>query len=260
MSIDLRHVFALDVSALQLVVRTSAVYIALLVAMRFISRREMGSFELPDLTCDRRRPTARYIVEAAPVEIILVRHAAVELDPAVLSALWPLSDAGRADARSLARSGMWRDVTRIFTSPELKAEETAHIIAGPNSMTVTAVEDLREVERPAGQWFEDYPAAVQAFFAAPGRATHGWESPKRAQERMVECIRQLASWEPGGFAIAGHDLTLSLYLSTVTDLEAAALWPTIRLPDVAVLSISRGVVVRPFGRPLPVGERGREGT
>jgi broad specificity phosphatase PhoE len=194
-------------------------------------------------------------VEVVPVDIILVRHAAVEPDPNMLFALWPLSDTGRADARALAGSRMWRDVTRIFTSPELKAQETAHIIAGPNSMTVTAVEDLREVERPYRQWFENYPAAVRAYFAEPGRATHGWESPRQAQERMVECIRELSAWEPDGFAIAGHGLTLSLYLSAVAGPDAAAVWSEIRLPDVAVLSMPQCLLVRPFGRPLPVGAR-----
>jgi broad specificity phosphatase PhoE len=199
-------------------------------------------------------------VEAVPVDIILVRHAAVETDPNVQSALWPLSDAGRKDARSLAQSRLWRDVTRIFTSPELKAQETAHIIAGPNSMTVTAVENLREVERPHRQWFEDYPAAVRAYFADPERATHGWESPRQAQERIVECIRELATWEPEGFAIAGHGLSLSLYLSAITGREAATMWPAIRLPDVAVLSMPTARLVRPFGRSLPAAKRQRART
>lgn len=49
MSFDPGSVFRLDVSALELVIRTSLVYLALLTAMRVISRREMGSLELPDL-------------------------------------------------------------------------------------------------------------------------------------------------------------------------------------------------------------------
>ena len=43
------QLFRLDVSALELVVRTSIVYLGLLAAIRVVGRREMGSMELPDL-------------------------------------------------------------------------------------------------------------------------------------------------------------------------------------------------------------------
>ncbi len=49
MSVNLDELFRLDVSALQLIVRTSVVYLAILVAMRIVGRREIGSVELPDL-------------------------------------------------------------------------------------------------------------------------------------------------------------------------------------------------------------------
>lgn len=184
--------------------------------------------------------------------IVLVRHAAVEVEPAVLPSLWQLSDQGRAAARALARERLWRPIERIFTSPELKAMETAHIIAGPNGMTVTAVEDLHEVVRPANQWFgEDYPggyaAAVRDYLSAPERATHGWEPPAAAQQRIRACIDYLQAWEPRGFAVAGHGQTLSLYLASVTGIDAREIWPTIGLPDYAVVDPVRGRLIRGFG-------------
>src|SRR5262245_26912640 len=135
------------------------------------------------------------------MRIVLVRHAAVETDPDVLPTLWQLSDAGRAGARALAREPIWRRLDRIFTSPEPKAHETAHIVAGPNGLTVTSVEELHEVERPARQWFGDdypggYPAAVREYLARPDTPTHGWETPRAAQQRMTACIETLRAWEP----------------------------------------------------------------
>jgi 2,3-bisphosphoglycerate-dependent phosphoglycerate mutase len=190
------------------------------------------------------------------MEIVLVRHAMVVTDPAELYERWELSDEGRAAARALARERLWRPIGRIFSSPERKALETAHIIAGPNGMTVTAVEDLREVERPSGQWFgEEYPGgyagAVRDYFARPEEATHGWEPPAVAQARMRACVEALRVWEPEGFAVAGHGLTLSLYVATVTRIDPAELWPTIALPDVAVLDPDAGRVVLPYGRWRP---------
>jgi broad specificity phosphatase PhoE len=186
------------------------------------------------------------------MEIVLVRHAAVEVEPGVLPSRWQLSDEGRAGARALARDPMWDPIERIFASPESKAMETAHIIAGPNGMTVTAVEDLREVERPANQWFGDdypggYPAAVREYLAAPEQATHGWEPPAAAQHRIRACIDLLREWEPHGFAIAGHGQTLSLYVASVTGIDPWEIWRRIGLPDVAVIDSDRGQAVREFG-------------
>jgi broad specificity phosphatase PhoE len=188
------------------------------------------------------------------MEIVLVRHAAVETDPAVSPSLWQLSDEGRAGARALAQERLWRTTERIFTSPEAKALETAHIIAGPNGMTVTAVEDLREVERPANQWIDDrypggYAGAVRDYLAAPDFATHGWEPPAEAQQRIRMCIDWLRRWEPAGFAVSGHGQTLSLYAAAVTGLDPWEVWQTILLPDYAVIDPLQGAFLRRFGLP-----------
>lgn len=58
------------------------------------------------------------------MSLVLVRHAPAEIDAAVPPALWSLTNAGRAAARALARDPVWREVRRLFTSPERKALET----------------------------------------------------------------------------------------------------------------------------------------
>jgi broad specificity phosphatase PhoE len=185
--------------------------------------------------------------------IVLVRHAAVEVDREQAPVLWQLSDAGRAGARALARSPVWREVQRIFCSPEWKAHETAQIIAGMNGIAVSVIEGLREVDRPARQWFDEsypggYAGAVAEYFAAPHRATHGWEPPAVAQARIRTCIDTLRAWEPEPFAIAGHGLTLSLYLASLTGAVPLAFWPSIQFPDLAVVDAAGGKVLQPFGR------------
>src|SRR5690349_1962201 len=49
MTVLFGHLFQLDVSALELVLRTSVIYLALLLGLRVVTRREMGSLQLPDL-------------------------------------------------------------------------------------------------------------------------------------------------------------------------------------------------------------------
>jgi broad specificity phosphatase PhoE len=187
------------------------------------------------------------------MRLVLVRHAMVETDPEVHPALWQLSDEGRAGARALAREPLWLDIERIYCSPELKAHETAQIIAGPNGISVILLEDLREVERPSRQWFgDDYPGgyagAVAEYMRAPDAATHGWEPPAKARERMRACIEAAISWNDEPCAIAGHGMTLSLYVSAVTGEDVMSIWPSIGLPDYAVLDLRHRTLVEPFGR------------
>jgi uncharacterized membrane protein YcaP (DUF421 family) len=42
MSVDLGEVFGLDVPVLELFIRTSVIYLLLLLALRFLGRREIG--------------------------------------------------------------------------------------------------------------------------------------------------------------------------------------------------------------------------
>ena len=180
--------------------------------------------------------------------LILLRHAAVETDPALPRERWPLSDEGRRSVRALSRSRLWRPVERIFTSPELKAQETAQIIAGVNGITVTVVEELAEAHRRRDTWFSDYGAAVAAWFASPAEAVHDWEPAADAQARMTHTLGRLLDLEPQPFALAGHGLTLSLLAAALTGEDAAVMWPEVRFPDVAVIDLHDGRFRRPFGR------------
>jgi broad specificity phosphatase PhoE len=179
--------------------------------------------------------------------LVLVRHASAEIDAAVPPALWPLTDAGRAAARARARAPAWREVRRLFTSPERKAAGTTYIIAGPRAITVTAVEELREVERPTGRWLADYPTAVAAWLAQPGEPVHGWKPAEAAFERICACIARLRGLEAEPFAVVGHGLTLSLDVAALTGQAPLTVWDTLRMPGMAVVDVPSGRIVRPFG-------------
>ena len=60
---DLAEMFRLDENAVELFIRTTVIYLGLVVAMRIIGRREVGSLELTDLlmiVLDRGRCAKRY--------------------------------------------------------------------------------------------------------------------------------------------------------------------------------------------------------
>lgn len=138
--------------------------------------------------------------------LTLVRHAAVDVDPASPSAAWQLSDEGRAAARALALSGP------ALTSPEPKAVETA----GLAGLDARVDDRLREVARP---WSDDYAADVRRWF--DGEELPGWERREHALERLRAALDGF-----DGVAVS-HGLAISLYAGLSFDEWRALPFPAV---------------------------------
>jgi broad specificity phosphatase PhoE len=123
--------------------------------------------------------------------MLLVRHAAVVVDPEAPSREWPLSDEGRRAAAALELP-----CRPALTSPEPKARETA-ALAGLDPR----VDDrLREVERP---WSDAYVALVERYL--DGDDVPGWEPRAAALARMRAALDGF-----DGVAVS-HGLVISLF-------------------------------------------------
>ncbi len=144
-----------------------------------------------------------------PTTIVLVRHGETDwnrdnrlqghADP-------PLNAAGRAQARSLARS---LDIApdAVYSSPLARARETAAILAGGLGLEVVLVEDLREVD--VGSWSGLTRAQVEERFPAGYRRWleygHGWEDGETYEalgERVLASVHEIAEKHPGSRVLA----------------------------------------------------------
>ena len=179
--------------------------------------------------------------------LVLVRHAAVEIDRDRPAPLWHLSAEGRAATDALADEGTlteaWNAIDRLYVSSEPKAIATAQRIAARHELPITIVHDLREVEGRA--WVEQgYDEQVRRYFA--GEPVAGWEARDAAQARVTSAIEKI---ETGDTAIVSHGLALTLYLAGLLDLDAEAayeMWSSIAFPDVAIVDPAARTLVRPF--------------
>ena len=113
------------------------------------------------------------------------------VDPAQPSNEWPLSDAGRADARALVLPAL-----PALTSPEPKARETASLAR----LDAVVDERLREVERP---WSDDYQLLVERYLG--GEDLVGWEPRATALARLHAALDGF-----DGVAVS-HGLAIALY-------------------------------------------------
>lgn len=186
-------------------------------------------------------------------KLYLVRHAWPEVRPGVPPDQWPLAVQGQAAATGLGRSVRGDGIVAVRSSEEIKAAETAELIADALDAACGTDPDLGEVRQRA--WVEDgYEATVERFFSQPDRSPDGWERAADAQARFAGAVGRFAETLGGGHGlVVAHGLVLALYLArfrgqAVVDLDD---WRAVRLPDLAVVDLGIGRILRPFGAPTP---------
>jgi broad specificity phosphatase PhoE len=161
--------------------------------------------------------------------VILVRHAAPEIDPARPPTSWRLSAAGREAAAALAERVR---ADAVVSSPEPKALETASALGAP--LTVDA--RLREHDRAGVGWLDDFAAAVEAGFARPDEVVLGVESYAAALARFAAAVDDARAAHPDGrLAIVSHGTVIALYAGRASGRDPVAVWRELRMPDVVEL-------------------------
>ena len=150
-------------------------------------------------------------------ELLLVRHGETDwnrerrfqghADP-------PLNQAGRVQARELAKSLAGEGIDAIYTSDLRRARETAEIVAARVGSDVVALRELREID--VGDWQgltwpeieERHPDGAARWH----RDGHGWdggETYDQLRERIVAALRVIAERHPRQrVLVVGHGGTV----------------------------------------------------
>ncbi len=129
---------------------------------------------------------------------VYLTHPQVRIDPAVPVPEWGLSELGRARALQTAQSPWLRRIGRVVSSDEVKAIETASILAEPAGCNVEIAQDMGENDRSATGFLPppEFEKAADWFFARPHESFRGWERAIDAQGRIVSAVDAVLS---------GHD-------------------------------------------------------
>ena len=168
----------------------------------------------------------------------LVRHADTVVDPACDPADWPLSDRGRSDAQRLALQQRWRNVTRLVSSAETKAVQTARPIVASAGVVLGTCPAINEAKRPSFK--SDYVRRVEEFFRVPGNSCDDWETAEAALSRVRAVIASLENDFSGGHvALVGHGMLWALARAWLLgkDKVDPSEWRAILMPDVSVWEI-----------------------
>lgn len=152
------------------------------------------------------------------MKILFVRHGESEANllRVISNRGWQhgLTDRGRSQAAALARKLRGVVVTRLYTSPLLRAVQTAEILGGELGVGYQATEALREfdcgiAEGKSDQESWDLYHAVWRDWLEQGRwerRIEGGESYLEVRARFVPFIEQLleSAGDPGSAVLVGH--------------------------------------------------------
>lgn len=182
------------------------------------------------------------------MRLYFIRHA-LTLPTVPDSHLWPLSREGEAQAAALVQAPLWEEVSIVYSSPESKALATVRPASATHGLEIEVDERLREARRPA-RWIEDYEGAVRRYLENPRDPPEEWERAPDVRARMVECIGEISTRNPGKtVAVCGHGLALTLYLSALSSFDGNVfdLWRSMGFAQVAV--VEGGEQTTPFFDP-----------
>src|SRR5690349_15817767 len=117
-------------------------------------------------------------------DVVLVRHALPDTDPAVPAELWPLGQTSREAARRLAQA-LPRDPF-VLCSPEVRATQTAEVFVADRGGRMQIDQRLAEVSRPR-RWYADYHERALRYVA--GQPYQGWEAHEAAARRLDAAVQ-----------------------------------------------------------------------
>lgn len=142
-----------------------------------------------------------------PQTAFYLTHPQVSVDPNVPVPKWGLNAAGRDRVRRAVDAGWPAGLTRIVSSEETKAVETAAPIADALGLDVIRRADMHENDRSATGFLPpgEFETVADAFFARPQESVRGWERAVDAQARIVVAAEaEIAAAGCGSILFVGH--------------------------------------------------------
>jgi broad specificity phosphatase PhoE len=143
-------------------------------------------------------------------DVVLVRHGESETAAAgLVGGDAPLTDDGRAQARELAAALAERPFDACFTSPALRARETAALALEGRGVPQAVLPELADIDFGtfAGRSLQEYRNWVAAH--DPDEAPPGGESRVATLRRFCGAYRKLLARAESHLLVVAHGLTLS---------------------------------------------------
>lgn len=141
----------------------------------------------------------------------------------------PLNERGHFQAQCLGKAMENRPITAVFSSPQIRAMETAIAVASPAGVPVIPVRDLMEINY--GVWegkteeelLRDDRALYEAWWSHPAEtAPPEGESINQVNERCRQAWKEIKPQLTGDAAIVAHGGLLAYFMEQLLGSESIA--------------------------------------
>ena len=141
----------------------------------------------------------------------------------------PLNERGRYQAGCLKKAMEDRPVTAVFSSPQIRAMETAKAVPSSSGSVVIPVKDLMEINY--GSWegkteeelLQEDRALYEAWWSHPAEtAPPGGESISQVNERCQKAWKEIKPQLTGDAAIVAHGGLLAHFMEQLLGNESVA--------------------------------------
>ena len=148
--------------------------------------------------------------------VYLLRHAESRSSATVKQPDWPLTDLGKQQARDLVPILAKLGIDHVYTSPYLRAVETAKPFADFSSKPLRIHDDLREQHSLWVDSVEEFIEQMRKRWEDFNFAPPGGESNAECQLRIVNAVRNIVGGHPGStLLVSSHGKAISLLLNSI---------------------------------------------
>jgi len=176
----------------------------------------------------------------------LLRHA--QTTPPTGTTDVPLSTQGRDDAKALVPVLQSLQITRIVSSPCLRAIETIQPFLSESNIKIETDVRLREREMPFAKSPQEHIKRVQMSFQNQDFAPEGGESFLEASARALACLKALTQEGRSGLLLVGHGQCLTLILRAFDRSADFDFWSALPTPALVELNVHEGQLQGDFRR------------
>jgi broad specificity phosphatase PhoE len=171
--------------------------------------------------------------------LILIRHSVPKIEKDVPAKEWHLSQEGMDRCMYLADTVRRYSPDKLFSSNEVKAKETAQLIASNLNNTYQIIDGLHEQDRGSLKWLDrsKFIEMIHKGFRNPESLIFGNETANQANNRFTHTIKSLMTLHPQcSLAVVTHGTVITLFVAEAVGIEPYSFWNGLGIPSVIVLS------------------------
>lgn len=186
------------------------------------------------------------------MEITFIRHSKTKIDPTLSPVEWGLSAEGMELAKKLGAQDVIKRIGLFYSSLQIKALETAILLAKPNAIPIKTDDRLTEVTSFTNRFIPDtkvYEKNVNDYYSGEIKRINDGETIQEALDRFNRAIQSIveANNKEENIGIVTHGNILALFSGQFRDIDPYRLHKEIRQPDVALFDWNKQKFIHFFG-------------